>query len=247
MSSENKTRLDSFLADAGYVKSRTLAAQLIKSGQVTVNGKPCTKPSYTVSDSDNINIEGDLPKYVSRGGLKLEKAIERFNIDLGGKSCIDIGASTGGFTDCMLQHGADRVYAVDVGTAQLDEKLKSDKRVISMEKTDIRNAELPQADFISVDVSFISLKLILPSAYRLLKENAALAALIKPQFEAGKSSLNKNGVVRDEKVHRRVCEEISAFAAEIGFNVIGVIPSPIEGGDGNREFLMYAVKGKGKE
>ncbi len=244
MSADNgKIRLDSYLAQKGLIKSRTLSAELIRSGQVAVNGQTCEKPAYAVSPEDKVEIKS-LPKYVSRGGLKLEKAIEYFGIEVNDSVCIDIGASSGGFTDCLLQHGAKKVYAVDVGTAQLDSKLADDGRVISMEKTDIRNVNIPQAEFITADVSFISLKLVLPHIYRLLKLCHGAVVLIKPQFEAGKANIGKNGIVRDEKVRQRVCEELKKFAEGLGFSVSGVIPSPIEGGDGNREFLMYIVKRK---
>lgn len=234
-------RLDVYLSDNNIVKSRSLAATLIKQGSVEVNGRICTKPSFTVGDGDNVKIIGELPKYVGRGGLKLEKALAHYRLHLDGTVCIDIGASTGGFTDCMLQNGAAKVYSVDVGTDQLDEKLRNDSRVISMEKTDIRNCvgTLPQVDFISIDVSFISLKLVLPSAFALLKDGGECVALIKPQFEAGKAYLSKNGIVRDTKVHKKVCDNIAEFASAVGFERSEIIPSPITGGDGNTEYLIY--------
>lgn len=234
-------RLDVYLSDNNIVKSRSLAAILIKQGSVEVNGRICTKPSFTVGDGDNVKIIGELPKYVGRGGLKLEKALAHYRLHLDGTVCIDIGASTGGFTDCMLQNGAAKVYSVDVGTDQLDEKLRNDSRVISMEKTDIRNCvgTLPQVDFISIDVSFISLKLVLPSAFALLKDGGECVALIKPQFEAGKAHLSKNGIVRDTKVHKKVCDDIAEFASAVGFERSEIIPSPITGGDGNTEYLIY--------
>ena len=234
-------RLDVYLSDNNIVKSRSLAATLIKQGSVEVNGRICTKPSFTVGDGDNVKIIGELPKYVGRGGLKLEKARAHYRLHLDGTVCIDIGASTGGFTDCMLQNGAAKVYSVDVGTDQLDEKLRNDSRVISMEKTDIRNCvgTLPQVDFISIDVSFISLKLVLPSAFALLKDGGECVALIKPQFEAGKAHLSKNGIVRDAKVHKKVCDDIAEFASAVGFERSEIIPSPITGGDGNTEYLIY--------
>lgn len=234
-------RLDVYLSDNNIVKSRSLAATLIKQGSVEVNGGICTKPSFTVGDGDNVKIIGELPKYVGRGGLKLEKALAHYRLHLDGTVCIDIGASTGGFTDCMLQNGAAKVYSVDVGTDQLDEKLRNDSRVISMEKTDIRNCvgTLPQVDFISIDVSFISLKLVLPSAFALLKDGGECVALIKPQFEAGKVHLSKNGIVRDAKVHKKVCDNIAEFASAVGFERSEIIPSPITGGDGNTEYLIY--------
>lgn len=234
-------RLDVYLSDNNIVKSRSLAATLIKQGSVEVNGRICTKPSFTVGGGDNVKIIGELPKYVGRGGLKLEKALAHYRLHLDGTVCIDIGASTGGFTDCMLQNGAAKVYSVDVGTDQLDEKLRNDSRVISMEKTDIRNCvgTLPQVDFISIDVSFISLKLVLPSAFALLKDGGECVALIKPQFEAGKAHLSKNGIVRDAKVHKKVCDDIAEFASAVGFERSEIIPSPITGGDGNTEYLIY--------
>lgn len=234
-------RLDVYLSDNNIVKSRSLAAILIKQGSVEVNGRICTKPSFTVGDGDNVKIIGELPKYVGRGGLKLEKALAHYRLHLDGTVCIDIGASTGGFTDCMLQNGAAKVYSVDVGTDQLDERLRNDSRVISMEKTDIRNCvgTLPQVDFISIDVSFISLKLVLPSAFALLKDGGECVALIKPQFEAGKAHLSKNGIVRDTKVHKKVCDNIAEFASAVGFERSEIIPSPITGGDGNTEYLIY--------
>ncbi len=241
-----QTRLDLYLSDNKIVKSRSVASKMIKDGKISVNGTVCTKSSFIVSESDKIEVTGDMPKYVGRGGLKLEKAIEFFEIDLKDKLCVDIGASTGGFTDCMLQNGANKVYAVDVGSDQLDEKLRNDSRVVSMEKTDIRKVtnEIPLVDFISIDVSFISLKLVLPSAFRLLVGKGSLVALIKPQFEAGKSNLNKKGIVRDEKVRVKVCEDIKQFAVVCGFSVIGLIESPISGGDGNTEYLIYLKKGE---
>lgn len=234
-------RLDVYLSENNTVKSRSLAASLIKQGSVEVNGRICTKASFAVDDNDNIRIIGEIPKYVGRGGLKLEKALSHYRLHLDGSVCIDIGASTGGFTDCMLQNGAVKVYSVDVGTDQLDEKLRNDSRVVSMEKTDIRNCvgALPAVDFIGIDVSFISLKLVLPSAYALLKDGGECVALIKPQFEAGKSHLSKHGIVRDSKVHKKVCDDISEFASTLGFERGEVISSPITGGDGNTEYLIY--------
>ena len=239
-------RLDVYLSENNTVKSRSLAAALIKQGSVEVNGRICTKPSYTVSDEDAVKIIGDMPKYVGRGGLKLEKALAHYRLHLDGAECIDIGASTGGFTDCMLQNGAVKVYSVDVGTDQLDDKLRNDARVISMEKTDIRSCvgNLPQVDFAGIDVSFISLKLVLPSAYALLKDGGECVALIKPQFEAGKAHLSKNGIVRDTKIHKKICDDIAEFASTLGFERGEVITSPITGGDGNTEYLIYLKRPK---
>lgn len=235
-------RLDTYLAEKNLCKSRTAAQSLIKSGGVSVNGKPCAKPSQEVSGDDTVEVTGEQLRYVGRGGLKLEAALERFSLDITGAECIDIGSSTGGFTDCMLQHGAAKVWAVDVGRDQLDEKLRGDPRVISMEQTDIRDAELPQVDFIGTDVSFISLKLILPHIFRLLKTGGRAAVLIKPQFEAGRANLSKKGIVRDEKVRLRVRDELAKFAEDCGLTVIGTEISPITGGDGNTEYLMCLEK-----
>ena len=235
-------RLDIELVQRSLAKSRTLAQRLIKDGIVYVNGSRIQKSSFEVTDTDEITVEGDLPKYVGRGGIKLEKAITHFSIALDNCICIDAGASTGGFTDCMLQNGAALVYAVDVGSSQLDEKLRADKRVISLENLDIRNAaeKIPEkADFITIDVSFISLKLVLPEVKKLLKANGSVVALIKPQFEVGKSGLGKHGVVKDESLRQQAVDGIKRFAAESGFTVNGVITSPITGGEGNIEYLIY--------
>lgn len=218
-----------------------MAQQLIKDGIVFVNGKNITKAAFNVEDTDVIEIRGELPRYVGRGGLKLEKAVECFEIRLKGCTCIDVGASTGGFTDCMLQNGAEKVYAVDVGSNQLDEKLRNDGRVISLENTDIRAAErkIPEkADFITVDVSFISLKIVLPEVKKLLKESGTAVALIKPQFEVGKSGIGKRGVVKNPSLREKAVKEIKEFSESIGFKCGGLTQSPIEGGDGNIEYLI---------
>lgn len=235
-------RLDVYLTDNRLCKSRTAAQALIKSGGVSLNGKPCAKPSQEVGEGDSVEITGEQLRYVGRGGLKLEYALEHFGINLKGSQSIDIGSSTGGFTDCMLQHGAACVYAVDVGKDQLDDSLRQDSRVFSMEQTDIRTAQLPQADFIGTDVSFISLRLVLPHIFRLLKSGGTAVTLIKPQFEAGRQNLSKNGIVRDEKVRLRIRDDMAHFAEECGFRVSGVCPSPITGGDGNVEYLMCITK-----
>ncbi len=241
-------RLDIILTEKRLAKSRTSAQALIKEGSVTVNGKAVRKPSEIFDDETDVfavSENSDLTKYVGRGGLKLETAIEHFGIVLDGAVCLDVGASTGGFTDCMLTHGAARVYAVDVGTSQLDPRLRSDSRVISLEKLDIRDADsshIPEkVDFISIDVSFISLKQILPVTGRFAAANTRCTALIKPQFELGRKKLGKSGVVTDPKLREKVKAEMTAFAESLGFRVIGVIPSAITGGDGNIEFLMYLI------
>lgn len=237
-------RLDIYLVEHEMVKSRSLATSIIRSGGVSVNGAPCIKSAYIVKETDNVELTGELPKYVGRGGLKLETAVREFGLNLNGLTCMDVGASTGGFTDCMLQNGAKRVYAVDVDTDQLDDSLRKDGRVVSMEQTDIRSISgfSVKPDFISVDVSFISLKQVLPTVYNLLKHSGSCVALIKPQFEAGRKNLNKKGIVRDKKVHQKVCEDISEFSKALGFKIIGLVPSDIFGGDGNTEFLIYLQK-----
>ncbi len=236
-------RLDIYLSENGICKSRTAAQNLIKSGGVSINGSSCTKPSCEVAEQDKVEITGEQLRYVGRGGLKLEGAISSFSLELSGLTCVDIGSSTGGFTDCMLQNGAAKVYAVDVGTDQLDAKLRADSRVVVMEQTDIRTAQLPeQADFIGTDVSFISLRQIIPHIHRLLKAGGKAAVLIKPQFEAGRQALSKKGIVKDERLRRRVVEDITSFAVQCGFTVAGVTESPIHGGDGNTEYLMCMEK-----
>lgn len=240
-------RADIFLTENGYSKSRQLAKRLIIDSRLLINDKVCNKPSYDIKPTDNIQIVGNNPKYVGRGGLKLETAIENFNISLDENICIDIGASTGGFTDCMLQNGASRVYALDVGHDQLDKTLLNDNRVINLEKTNIRDVDISTfgdelVDFISVDVSFISLKLVLPKVYEFLKPLGRAVTLIKPQFEAGKSNLNKNGIVKSEKVRLSVVNDIQAFAQSLGFTVSGICQSAITGSKGNVEYLMYVIK-----
>ncbi len=229
------------MVNRGLAPSREKAKTMIMEGNVFVENEREDKAGSMFDTEAKIEIKGNTLKYVSRGGLKLEKALSHYRLHLDGSVCIDIGASTGGFTDCMLQNGAVKVYSVDVGTDQLDEKLRNDPRVVSMEKTDIRNCvgSLPAVDFIGIDVSFISLKLVLPSAYALLKDGGECVALIKPQFEAGKSHLSKHGIVRDSKVHKKVCDDISEFASTLGFERGEVISSPITGGDGNTEYLIY--------
>ena len=240
-------RLDVFLSENGYVKSRETAKKMITEGGITVNGKVCTKASADIKPDDKVELCAPLPKYVGRGGLKLEKALESFNISVKGLVCADIGASTGGFTDCMLQNSAEYVYAIDVGHDQLDEKLLSDPRVKNMEGVNIRNVTASDfdrvIDFISADVSFISLKKVIPIMYSLLKENGRAVMLVKPQFECGKSEIGKNGIVRSEKVHRSVLSDIMSFCHSSGFSIMGADFSPIQGGDGNIEYLLYVSKG----
>lgn len=240
-------RLDVYLTERGIVKSRERAKELIKAGQVLIDGKAVTKPAYETGESSEIKIIGEQLRYVGRGGLKLEKAVSEFGIDLNGRICIDIGASTGGFTDCMLQNGAAYVYAVDVGHGQLDEKLAADGRVLNMEGTNIKKLsaeDFPKRpDFISADVSFVSLKQILPKIRELLPESGEAAVLIKPQFEAGRANIGKNGIVKDRKVHERVLEDIITFCFSVGLIPEKITHSPISGSDGNIEYLAYLKVG----
>jgi len=239
-------RLDVELVNRGLVESREKGRALIMAGSVYVDGQKAFKAGDRIKDGMNIEIRGAKLKYVSRGGLKLEKSLEVFPLELSGRVCADIGASTGGFTDCMLQNGASKVYAIDVGYGQLAWKLRSDDRVVNMERTNIRYLDFnlieDKVEFVSIDVSFISLKLVLPVAYELLSDGGELVALIKPQFEAGREEVGKKGVVRDPLVHKNVIETITAFAHETGFSVKGIDFSPIKGPEGNIEYLMYLAK-----
>ena len=242
-----KERLDVLLVNGGFAPSREKAKVIIMSGKVFVNGQREDKAGSTF-DPEKITIEvkGATLKYVSRGGLKLEKALQNFPLSVDGKICMDIGASTGGFTDCMLQNGAKKVYSVDVGHGQLDWKLRNDERVVCMEKTNFRYMQ-PQdiddvLDFASVDVSFISLTKILLPARRLLSDKGEMVCLIKPQFEAGRDKVGKKGVVRDKKVHEEVIRKILVFAQIAGFSVLDLSFSPIKGPEGNIEYLIYIRK-----
>lgn len=239
-------RLDVELVNRGLVESREKGRALIMEGAVYVNGQKAYKAGDKVKDGMNIEIRGAKLRYVSRGGLKLEKALDVFPITLDGCVCMDIGASTGGFTDCMLQNGAKKVYAVDVGYGQLAWKLRSDERVVNMERTNIRYIDFDLVerplDFVSTDVSFISLSHVLPVAYKLLKDGGEMVALIKPQFEAGREQVGKKGVVRDIAVHSEVIKKITSLAFDTGFSVRGLDFSPIKGPEGNIEFLMYLSK-----
>ncbi|MCR5419454.1 MAG: TlyA family RNA methyltransferase [Lachnospiraceae bacterium] len=242
-----KQRLDVILVNKGYAASREKAKAIIMSGNVFVKGQREDKAGSTFEEEGiELLVKGNPLKYVSRGGLKLEKAIDKFDIKLKGFICMDIGASTGGFTDCMLQNGALKVYSVDVGYGQLDWKLRNDERVVCMEKTNFRYilpADIDDSlDFVSCDVSFISLTKILLPARELLKDNASMVCLIKPQFEAGRDKVGKKGVVRDKKVHKEVILNIIAYAKEIGFNILGLTFSPIKGPEGNIEYLIYIRK-----
>ena len=240
-----KLRLDTAVFEAGYAESREKAKALIMAGLVYVNNQKSDKPGTTVKSDDVIEFRGAAPKYVSRGGLKLEKAVENFGFSLQGCVCADIGASTGGFTDCMLQNGAVKVYAIDVGYGQLAWKLRTDERVVNLERTNFRYVTDEQVadklDFCSVDVSFISLALIIPVMKTLMAHNAQAVCLIKPQFEAGKDKVGKKGVVRDPAVHLEVIEKVMGIALENGFTVLHLDYSPIKGPEGNREYLIHLV------
>ena len=241
-----KERLDVLLVNRGLAPSREKAKTMIMEGNVFVNNNREDKAGSMFSDDCVIEIHGNTLKYVSRGGLKLEKAMTHFGIVLDGKVCMDIGASTGGFTDCMLQNGASKVYAVDVGYGQFAWKLRQDERVVCMEKTNIRYvtpADIDDAlDFASVDVSFISLTKVLGPARELLKEHGQMVCLIKPQFEAGREKVGKKGVVRDKTVHEEVIEKVIGFAMENGFSIHNLEYSPIKGPEGNIEYLVYIEK-----
>lgn len=240
-----KERLDAVLMNRGLFESRARAQAAIMAGQVLVNDQKIDKPGTAVAPEANIRIIGDKLPYVSRGGLKLEKALQIFPIRVAGKVVADIGASTGGFTDCALQNGAAKVYAVDVGYGQLAWKLRTDERVINMERTNVRYLE-PVAigelvDAVTIDVAFISLDKVLPAVHKILKPEGFVIALIKPQFEAGRENVGKKGVVRDAAVHESVIKNVIAFAKGEGFGVAGLDFSPIKGPEGNIEYLLHLV------
>lgn len=241
-----KVRLDVLVHSLGLCESRERARAVIMAGQVYIDNIKHDKAGDMVPEDCTPEIRGETLHYVSRGGLKLEKAMREFPIELGGRVCMDIGASTGGFTDCMLQNGAAKVYSVDVGYGQLAWKLRGDERVVNMERTNIRyvtEEDIGEGiDFASIDVSFISLALVLPVAYRLLSAGGRCVALIKPQFEAGRAQVGKKGVVRDLNVHCEVIEKVVKIAREIGFGVLGLSFSPIKGPEGNIEYLIYLGK-----
>lgn len=238
-----KARLDTFLVDKGLYESRARAQAAIMAGQIMVNEQKIDKPGTQIAIDSNIRVLGNKLPYVSRGGLKLEKALKVFPLSLQGKIVADLGASTGGFTDCALQNGATKVYAVDVGYGQLAWSLRNDPRVINMERTNVRFMEADtladKIDVATIDVAFISLDKILPAAKKLLAEAGAVLALVKPQFEAGKENVGKKGVVRDAKIHAEVIRKILAIARNEGLIPAGLDYSPIKGPEGNIEFLLY--------
>ncbi len=242
-----KIRLDQLVFDLGLAESRERAKTTVMSGLVFVNGQRADKPGMQVSPDVNVEVKGTALPYVSRGGLKLEKALKVFPIDVNGKVCIDCGASTGGFTDVLLKNGAAKVYSVDVGYGQLAWSLRNDERVVNMERTNIRyisSEQIPEPlDICVMDLSFISVKLVLPAVCALLKDDAQLVCLIKPQFEAGREEVGKKGVVRDKAVHLSVIESVLSFAPTVGMTVMGLDFSPIKGPEGNREYLCYMKKG----
>lgn len=244
-----KERVDVLSHKQGLFETREQAKRGVMAGLVVavINGHRYDKPGEKIDEATELKLKGEKLKYVSRGGLKLEKALEVFGLSVEGKLCLDIGASTGGFTDVMVQSGADLVYAVDVGTNQLVWKLRQNERVVSMEQYNFRYAQLADFDrgqpsFASIDVSFISLGLILPALHEILAAGGQVVALIKPQFEAGREQIGKNGIVKDPAVHTKVLEEVTAMAVETGFSVLGLDFSPIQGGQGNVEFLAHLEK-----
>ena len=243
MEKKAKLRLDAYLTERGLFETRSRAQAAIMAGQVLVDEVKIDKPGTSVQVGAKIRILGDQLRYVSRGGLKLAKALQKFPVSVTGKVMADIGASTGGFTDCALQNGAVRVYAIDVGYGQLDWKLRNDPRVINMERTNARLLEadsLPEPiEAVSIDVAFISLEKILPAVRKLLAADAFVIALVKPQFEAGKENVGKKGVVRDPAVHKEVLRRIIAFAEQEGFGIGGLDYSPVKGPEGNIEYLLY--------
>jgi len=242
-----KIRLDQLVYDLGLTESRERAKASVMSGRVFVNGQRADKPGMPVAPDARVELRGETLPFVSRGGYKLDKALRVFPVEVAGKLCIDCGASTGGFTDVLLQHGAARVYAVDVGYGQLAWKLRTDERVVNIERTNLRyisEKEIPEPlDLAVMDLSFISVRLVLPAVKALLKPDAELICLIKPQFEAGREAVGKKGVVRDSAVHEAVLREILAFAPTIGLSVLGLDYSPIKGPEGNIEYLCHMKNG----
>ena len=242
-----KVRLDQLIYDLGYAESRERAKTTVMSGLVYVDGRRLDKPGMAVDPAAKVEVRGPALPFVSRGGYKLDKALKVFPVDPAGKICMDCGASAGGFTDVLLQHGAKKVYAVDVGYGQLAWKLRTDERVVNLERTNIRyitREQVPEAlDLAVMDLSFISIRLVLPAVQALLRPEADLICLIKPQFEAGREEVGKKGVVRDKAVHERVVEEILAFAPGVGLSPVGLDFSPIKGPEGNIEYICHLKNG----
>lgn len=248
---EKKERLDVLLVEQGIAESREKAKRYIMAGMVFIGEKRVDKAGEKVPVSSNIIFRGEKLPFVSRGGFKLDKAIKSFSINLKDKKCLDIGASTGGFTDCMLQNGASKVFAIDVGYGQFAWKLRVDPRVVCMERTNVRYVTLEQigelCDFASIDVSFISLTTVLPAVLNLLKDDGEVMALIKPQFEAGREKVGKKGVVREASTHKEVIKKIVDFSLNNNLEILGLDFSPIKGPEGNIEYLIYLKKGKEKK
>jgi 23S rRNA (cytidine1920-2'-O)/16S rRNA (cytidine1409-2'-O)-methyltransferase len=244
MSGPSKQRLDEALVNRGFVENRSRAKALIMAGDVLVAGQPVLQAGANVRESDPIELKAK-PRFVSRGGDKLDHALDEFKINVEGSICADFGASTGGFVDCLLQRGAKRVYAIDVGYGQLDDRLRNDKRVVNMERTNARYIDsLPEpVEIVTVDASFISLGLLLPAAIRVMTADGMCLPLIKPQFEAGRADIGKGGVVKSSAVHRRVLERVVEAASEQGLALKGITKSPLRGPAGNIEFLGYFVRG----
>ncbi|KPJ74994.1 MAG: RNA methyltransferase [Deltaproteobacteria bacterium SG8_13] len=243
-----KLRLDIALVNKGLAASRQQARALIMAGRVLVNREPMEKPGAQVGQNDEVSLRGDDPEYVSRGGIKLQAALEAFDIRVENCVCMDVGASTGGFTDCLLQHGASQVYAVDVGYGQLAWRLRQDSRVEVIERTNIRYMPFEKigrvVDLITIDVSFISLKIVVPAVRQFLHPGGRIIALVKPQFEVGKGNVGKGGVVRDPQLHEQVLGQLAGFFYDAGLQTLDTIPSPITGPKGNREFLTLLIHRK---
>ncbi|CCK80143.1 TlyA family RNA methyltransferase [Desulfobacula toluolica] len=239
---KNKTRLDLFVVEKEMVKSRQRAKALIMAGKVFVNGMPVDKPGSLIADDAKVIVKQDDNPFVSRGGLKLEKALKTIPVSVKNLTCLDIGASTGGFTDCLLQHGAGKVYAVDVGYGQFDWSLRQNKRVVVIERTNIRHMPFEvineKVDVVVADTSFISLKVVIPSAEKFMKKDTMVLALIKPQFEAGRQNVGKGGVVKDPEVRKQVIKDLEVFFKEKGYQINQVVPSPISGPKGNKEYII---------
>ena len=240
---EKLTRLDLLMLEKGLAESRNVARSLVMTGRVTVNGQIIRKAGHKFSRDSEIGVSGPEHPYVGRGGMKLEHALRHFSLNVEGLTCMDVGSSTGGFTDCLLQNGADRVFAVDVGYGQLDWRLRNDNRVVVLERTNVRyltqESVGEKVDLVTIDTSFISLKLVVPAVLRHLKPHGEIIALVKPQFEAGRGRAGKKGIVRDPEVHRQVLEDLQDFfTVDLGMDVAGTTPSPVLGAKGNREFIM---------
>lgn len=239
-------RLDAELVARGLATSRERAKEYILAGMVNVNGKAAEKPSCTVYNDDKLEIIGETLKFVGRGGLKLEGAIKAFGLNLNGRTCLDIGASTGGFTDCMLQNGAKKVYAADVGHDQLAESLRADPRVVNLEGVNVKTLTpdlfAEQIDFVTADLSFISVRFAADASSEILADGGEAVFLIKPQFEAGRSRIAKGGIVKDKAAHIEVLRTLCEHFTKLGFSIEGIVPSPIRGGDGNIEYLAHLVK-----